>query len=98
MHRLDATDSRLIGALPEYLRDDTIDLLVNIAGAHFKRWGKDPIGSIRYDDGEETFRVNTRGPKRVTEAWLPQIAHGDHPLGLGITSRMGIIADDAPRD
>jgi short-subunit dehydrogenase len=99
MHRFDATDSRQIGGLPEYLRDETIDLLVSNACAYSKHWGKDPIGSIGYDDGEESFRVNILGPMRVTGKWLPQIARGDRPLGLGITSHMASVDDiDAPRD
>jgi NAD(P)-dependent dehydrogenase (short-subunit alcohol dehydrogenase family) len=98
-HRLDVTDSRQIGDLAESLREETIDLLVNNAGVYFERWGKDPIDSILYNDWEETFRVNTLGPVRVTEAFLPQLARGDRPLVLAITSHMGSIADiDAPRD
>jgi NAD(P)-dependent dehydrogenase (short-subunit alcohol dehydrogenase family) len=81
------------------VRDDTIDLLVNNAGAYFERWGQDSVGSIRYEDWEETFRVNTLGPMRVTEALLPHLNRGERPLVLAITSHMGSIADiDAPRD
>jgi NAD(P)-dependent dehydrogenase (short-subunit alcohol dehydrogenase family) len=99
LHRLDVTDASQIADLAESLRDETIDLLVNNAGVYFERWGKDPIGSIRYDHWEETFRVNTVGPIRVTEALLPQLAGGARPLVLAITSHMGSIADiDAPRD
>ena len=99
LHPLDVTDARQIGDLAEDLRDETIDLLVNNAGVYFERWGKDPLGSIRYDHWEETFRVNTLGPMRVTEALLPHLNRGERPLVLGITSHMGSIADiDAPRD
>jgi NAD(P)-dependent dehydrogenase (short-subunit alcohol dehydrogenase family) len=99
IHRLDVTDASQIGDLAKSLRDEAIDLLVNNAGVYFERWGKDPIGHIRYDDWEETFRVNTLGPMRVTEAFLPQLARGARPLVLAITSHMGSIADiDAPRD
>ena len=73
--------------------------LVNNAGAYFERWGKDPIGGIDFDDWEETFRVNTLGPMRVTEALLAQLARGNRPLVLAITSNMGSITGiDAPRD
>ena len=70
LHRLDVTDPAQIGDLAQRLRDEAIDLLVNNAGVYFERWGQDPIGGIRYDDWEETFRVNTLGPMRVTEALL----------------------------
>ena len=99
LHRLDVTDTSQIDDLAEDLRDEAIDLLVNNAGVYFERWGKDPIGSIRYGDWEETFRVNTLGPMRVTEALLPQLARSERPLVLATTSHMGSIADiEAPQD
>jgi NAD(P)-dependent dehydrogenase (short-subunit alcohol dehydrogenase family) len=99
MHRLDVTDPGQFGDLAQTLRDETIDLLVINAGVYFERWGQDPIVSIRFDDWEETFRVNALGPMRVTEALLPHLARGERPLVLAISSHMGSIADiDAPRD
>jgi NAD(P)-dependent dehydrogenase (short-subunit alcohol dehydrogenase family) len=99
MHRLDVTDPGQFGDLAQTLRDETIDLLVINAGVYFERWGQDPIVSIRFDDWEETFRVNALGPMRVTEALLPHLARGERPLVLAISSHMGSIADiDTPRD
>jgi NAD(P)-dependent dehydrogenase (short-subunit alcohol dehydrogenase family) len=99
LHRLDVTDASQIDDLAESLRDERIDLLVNNAGVYFERWGQDSVGSIRYEDWEETFRVNTLGPMRVTEALLPQFVRSERPLVLAITSHMGSIADiDSPRD
>jgi NAD(P)-dependent dehydrogenase (short-subunit alcohol dehydrogenase family) len=99
VHRLDVTEPGQIGDLAQTLRDEAIDLLVNNAGVYFERWGQDPIGRIRYDDWEATFRVNTLGPMRVTEALLAQLARGEHPLVLAITSHMGSIPDiETPRD
>ena len=99
LHRLDVTAADQIAGVAEVLRDETLDLLVNDAGVYFEHWGKDPIGSIDFEDWEETFRVNTLGPMRVTEALVAQLARGDRPLVLAITSNMGSIAGiDAPRD
>jgi NAD(P)-dependent dehydrogenase (short-subunit alcohol dehydrogenase family) len=99
LHRLDVTDGSQIDDLAESLRDEAIDLLVNNAGVYFERWGKDPVGRIRYGDWEETFRVNTLGPMRVTEALLAHLNRGERPLVVAITSHMGSIADiDSPRD
>jgi NAD(P)-dependent dehydrogenase (short-subunit alcohol dehydrogenase family) len=99
LHLLDVTTADQIAGVAEALRDEALDLLVNNAGVYFEHWGKDPIGSIRYDHWEETFRVNTLGPMRVTEALLAQLARSDRPLVLAITSKMGSIAGiDAPRD
>jgi NAD(P)-dependent dehydrogenase (short-subunit alcohol dehydrogenase family) len=97
--RLDVTAPDQISDLSEALRDETVDLLVNNAGVYFEHWGRDPIGSIDYDDWEETFRVNTLGPMRVTEAFLQQLAYGSRPLVVAITSNMGSIAEiKTPRD
>jgi NAD(P)-dependent dehydrogenase (short-subunit alcohol dehydrogenase family) len=99
LHRLDVTAADQVAGVAEALRDEALDLLVNNAGVYFEHWGKDPIGGIDFEDWEETFRVNTLGPMRVTEALLPQLARGERPLVVAITSHMGSIADiDAPRD
>ena len=99
LRRLDVTAADQIAGVAEVLRDETLDLLVNDAGVYFEHWGKDPIGSIDFEDWEETFRVNTLGPMRVTEALVAQLARGDRPLVLAITSNIGSIAGiDAPRD
>lgn len=99
LHRLDVTASDQIAALTESMWDETLDLLVHNAGVYFEHWGKDPVGSIDYDDWQQTFRVNTLGPVRVTEAFLPQLSRGDRPLVVAITSNMGSIANiDAGKD
>lgn len=87
LHRLDVTAADQIAGVAEVLRDETLDLLVNNAGVYFEHWGKDPIGSIDFEDWEETFRVNTLGPMRVTEALVAQIARGDRPLVLELVDR-----------
>jgi len=99
LHRLDVTAPDQLAALAEALRDEPLDLLVNNAGVYFEHWGKDPVGSIDYDDWQQTFSVNTLGPMRVTEAFLPQLSRGDRPLVVTITSNMGSITHiDAGKD
>jgi NAD(P)-dependent dehydrogenase (short-subunit alcohol dehydrogenase family) len=99
IRRLDVTVPDQIRDLAEELREETVDLLVNNAGVYFERWGKDPIGSIDYDAWLETFRVNTLGPMRVTEAFLSHLSRGDRPVVVAVTSHMGSITDiSAPRD
>jgi len=61
--------------------------------------GQDPVGHIDYEAWQETFRVNTLGPMRVTEALCPQLARGARPLVVAISSNMGSITGiSAPRD
>jgi NAD(P)-dependent dehydrogenase (short-subunit alcohol dehydrogenase family) len=62
LHRLDVTDASQIDDLAESLRDEAIDLLVNNAGVYFERWGKDPVGRIRYKDWETGRRPSGSTP------------------------------------
>lgn len=99
VRRLDVTDPEQIAALARDLAGETIDLLVNNAGVYFEHWGQDPIGHIDYDAWQETFRVNTLGAMRVTEALLPCLERAERPLVLAISSNMGSIAGiTGPRD
>ncbi len=99
VHRLDVSAPDQIADLAKLLQGESLDLLVNNAAVYFEHFGRDPVGSIDYDAWQETFRVNTLGPMRVTEALLPQLARGERPLVLAISSNMGSIAGiDAPRN
>lgn len=93
VHRLDVTKPEQLAVVARELRDEPLDLLVNNAGVYFERWGRDPVGSIDYDDWEESFRVNTLGPVRVTEALLDPVARSGKRLVVVISSRMGSIAN-----
>jgi len=99
LHRLDVRAPDQIAELAAKVQGDALDLLVNNAGVYFEHWGQDPIGGIDYALWQETFRVNTLGPMRVTEALLPQLARGERPLVVAISSDMGSIAGiDTPRN
>ncbi len=99
IHRLDVTRPDQIGALRATLSQEPIDLLINNAGVYFERWGRDPLGSIDYSAWEETFRVNTLGPVRLTEALVDCVAASGRRLVVAISSHMGSIADiTQPRD
>ncbi len=93
VHRLDVTRAQEIDRLAARLDGEPIDLLVNNAGVYFERWGKDPLGAIDYRAWQETFRVNTLGAIRVTEALVSHLARGERRLVVTITSHMGSIAD-----
>jgi NAD(P)-dependent dehydrogenase (short-subunit alcohol dehydrogenase family) len=77
---LDVTAPDQIASVARMLQDEPLDLLANNAWAYFERWGKDPTGSIDYDNRAETFRVNILGPTRVTEALQPNLARSERPL------------------
>jgi NAD(P)-dependent dehydrogenase (short-subunit alcohol dehydrogenase family) len=90
---LDVTHDDEIHRLAGKLTGRPIDLLINNAGVYFERWGKDELGTIDYRDWEETFRVNSLGAVKVTEALAPNVAMSDEKLVVAITSHMGSIAD-----
>ncbi|MGE5154601.1 MAG: SDR family oxidoreductase [Bdellovibrio bacteriovorus] len=99
MPRLDVTDPEQIADLARRLQDCAIDLLVNNAAVYFEHWGRDPVGHIDFDAWQETFRVNTLGPMRVTESLLPHLTRAERPLVVAISSDMGSIARiESPRD
>lgn len=89
VHRLDVTEAREVAALAKALEGEPIDLLINNAGIYGAR-GDGP-GHMDYPAWEETLRVNTLAPLRVSEALLPNVAASDKKLIVAITSRMASI-------
>ena len=93
VHRLDVTDAEQLTALCQDIGDVAIDVLVNNAGVYHEQWGKDPLGTIKYEDWQHTFDVNSLGPMRVSEALVEKVARSEKRLIVSITSHMGSIAD-----
>jgi len=99
VHRLDVTNEKEIRELAATLTGTPIDLLINNAGVYFEQWGKDPLGTIKYDDWQQTFNVNTLGAMRLSEALIDNIAASEKRLIVTISSHMGSIADiTSPND
>jgi len=93
LYKLDVTVPPEIEALARILQGEPLDLLINNAGVYFEKFVPDHLGAIHYGDWEETFRVNTLGAMRMTEAFHPHLRHGQNPLVVAITSHMGSIAE-----
>ena len=93
MHTLDVTNSTHIDQLAGELRDHSIDLLINNAGVYFEKFVSDTLGHIDYDHWQETFRVNSLGAVRVSEAFTPHVQRSETRLIVAITSHMGSIAE-----
>jgi NAD(P)-dependent dehydrogenase (short-subunit alcohol dehydrogenase family) len=97
IHRLDVTQQESIQALAMMLEGETIDVVINNAGVYFEKLLPDALGCLRYRDWETTFKVNTMGALRVTEAFIEHVARSQRRLIVGITSHMGSIAEiDGP--
>lgn len=92
MYRLDVTEPDQINALAEALAEYPIDLLINNAGVYYEKYDR-PGQPIDYAAWTHTFRVNTMGAMRVSQALLPHIRRSQKRLIAVITSHMGSIAE-----
>lgn len=77
--------ARALGGLP-------VDTLINNAGIG---GGSAPLAELDPETLLDTFRVNTLGPLRVTQALLPNLRAGRDRRIVQITSLMGSIADNS---
>ena len=83
----DVGNQESVQALASKLSDTNLDLLINNAGI-LDSMG---IDNLDYDSIRQQFEINTLGPLRVSENFLPNLTKGSK-IAI-ITSRMGSIAD-----
>ncbi|MEJ2553344.1 MAG: SDR family oxidoreductase [Gammaproteobacteria bacterium] len=93
VHRLDVTRQAEIQALAADLGQEPIDMLLNNAGVYLEKFDDAVSGGLSYDNWLYTLLVNTLGPMRVSEAFIPHLARSDRRLVITITSHMGSIAE-----
>lgn len=89
---IDVADGASISAAARGLSGARIDLLVNNAGVGAPKGQK--LGGLDYAAWARVLDVNTLGPVRVTEAFLPNIERGGGKKVVTITSKMGSIDDN----
>ena len=83
----DVANEKSVQALATKLINTKLDLLINNAGI----LGSMGLDDLDYDSIRQQFEINTLGPLRVTENFLPHLSKGSK-VAI-ITSRMGSIAD-----
>ncbi|RVU48059.1 SDR family oxidoreductase [Lujinxingia sediminis] len=90
---LDIADVASIEAFVKELGARAIDVLINNAGI-LERCGE--LGEMDFEVIERSFRVNTIGTLRLTEALLPALrrATGDAKI-VNLSSKMGSIAENS---
>ncbi len=93
VHPLDVTKTDAINALAVELMKESIDVLINNAGVYLEKYYEVGLGKMRYDDWEYTFKVNTQGPVRVTEAFRDHVARSTRRLVVVISTHMASITD-----
>jgi NAD(P)-dependent dehydrogenase (short-subunit alcohol dehydrogenase family) len=93
---LDVTDVETIRLAVEKVSSDAgaVDILINNAGVHLED-GSLKIEALDFTDGhlEKTFAVNTFGPLRVTQAFLPLLDRGKRKTVVNVSSEAGSISD-----
>jgi NAD(P)-dependent dehydrogenase (short-subunit alcohol dehydrogenase family) len=90
--RLDVTDQGAIDAARDRIQSEAgrLDALVNNAGVY-----GDPIGAAGYDlqRAHEVIEINTFGPWRLIEAFLPLLRASDAPRIVNVSSGAGQLSD-----
>jgi len=90
--RLDVTDEDAIFAARERIEGDAgrLDALVNNAGVY-----GDPVGVAGYElaGAHEVLEVNTFGPWRLIQAFLPLLRESDAPRIVNVSSGAGQLSD-----
>jgi NAD(P)-dependent dehydrogenase (short-subunit alcohol dehydrogenase family) len=90
--RLDVTDQATIDAARETIESGpgVLDSLVNNAGVYGH-----PVGVADYDlvRAHEVVEVNTFGPWRLIEAFLPLLRQSDAPRVVNVSSGAGQLAE-----
>ena len=73
---------------------DALDIVINNAGVHLKN-SQLSLEELDLDDQhlQQTMEVNTFGPLRVIQQFLPLLENGEEKLILNISSEAGSIAD-----
>jgi NAD(P)-dependent dehydrogenase (short-subunit alcohol dehydrogenase family) len=88
---LDVTDFAQIDALAEKYRGVPIDILINNAGILGGN-ERQKFGSFDYAAFDDVMAVNTRGPIKMVEAFIDQVALSDQKKIMNMSSAVGSIA------
>lgn len=95
VHRLDVTNIEEMNALSVELMKEPIDVLVNNAGVYLEKYRDVGLSKICYEQWHYTFRVNTLGAVRMTQAFCEHVARSERKLVVVISTHMASIADIA---
>jgi NAD(P)-dependent dehydrogenase (short-subunit alcohol dehydrogenase family) len=89
---LDVTDEDTIFRTRERIESDAgrLDALINNAGVY-----GDPVGAVDYEleDAHEVLEVNTFGPWRLIEAFVPLLRESEAPRVVNVSSGAGQLSD-----
>jgi NAD(P)-dependent dehydrogenase (short-subunit alcohol dehydrogenase family) len=87
---LDVTDDASVTAAAEHVAaEGGLDVLINNAGIS---GGLQPVPEVTPDDVERVLATNVVGIVRVTQAFVPLLAHSGNPVVVNVSSGMGSLA------
>ncbi len=95
IERIDVTDSKMIRAVADKYRDQPIDVLINNAAAVETTFQADlekvniPYDKIDFDAARNDFDVNTLGPMRMVQAFMPNVERSKQKKIVNVTSFIG---------
>jgi len=102
IERIDVTDTAMIRAVAQKYRDQPIDVLINNAAAVEATFAADlekvniPYDKIDFDAARYDFDVNTLGPMRMAQAFMPNVEMSKQKKVINVTSFIGSFGRGFP--
>jgi NAD(P)-dependent dehydrogenase (short-subunit alcohol dehydrogenase family) len=102
IERIDVTDTAMIRGVAAKYRDQPIDVLVNNAANVEATLAKDlerlnlAYDKIDFDAARNDFDVNTLGPMRMVQAFMPQVERSKQKKIVNVTSLAGSFGRPMP--
>lgn len=90
---LDISSFEQIDKLSDKLSGMLVDILINNAGVYDDN-RMNGFGRLDYNKWLNSLNINTLGPVKLTEAFLPHILQSEKRLIVNISSLMGSISDN----
>ncbi len=90
VHPLDVSDDGSVAAFRQAVGERPIDILIANAGVYGGR--RQVLGELDFDDWMHVFAVNSLGPVRLAQAFLPNLKAGRDRKLVAITSQLGSTA------
>jgi NAD(P)-dependent dehydrogenase (short-subunit alcohol dehydrogenase family) len=93
VHQVDVADEQSVAKLKKEIGSAPIDIVINNAGVYGPNHQN--AANMDFAGWEETLRINTLGPLRITQAFLANLKAGGEKKVIAITSGMGSIAESS---
>ena len=89
VHALDVSDDASVQAFRQAVGDQPIDILIANAGVF---GAQQRLGAFDFADWLKTYAVNSLGPVRLAQAFLPNVKAGADKKMVAVTSSLGVTS------